>query len=206
MSDIKSIATYINTLLVKPTAGSVPGGQFEGKPFQKGQFYGVAELVKKETGQKETSYTVPKIMDANGNDGTNVIINDTYPFQLYHRIVSQSSEDAENVDTFGDGNDKNIIFDMVLIIFSDRFNTEIDAESYVTALMLDFPRTIRASLIASSQFSKCEINFTETITNKSEVLSQEYGQEDPKIKQSYVCLSFGYEVKLTYNKECFTLC
>ena len=205
MSDIKTIATYINSLLVAPTVGTVPGGLFQGKPFQKGQFFGVADLVKKETGTDEDDYTVPKVMDANGNDGTDVIINDTYPFQLYHRILDTSSEDANDLDSFGDGNNKNIIFEMVLIILSDKFNTEIDAESYITALMLDFPRTINSSNIAGSQFSKCEITFTDSNTNKSEVLNQEYGN-NADVKQSYVCLSFGYQVTLTYDKECFTLC
>lgn len=206
MSDIKNIALYTNTLFVAPASGNDPGGHFQGKPFQKGQFLGVAELVKKDTGDDETGYTVPKVMDADGNDGTNVIINDTYPFQLYHRVVGTSSEDADNSDTFGDGDEKNIIFEMVLIIFSDRFSTEIDAEAYITALMLDFPRTIKASQVASSQFSKCEITFNDTITNKNEVLTQEYGRDDLGVKQSYIALSFGYSVKLTYSKECFTLC
>ena len=206
MSDIKTIAEYLNTLFQQKTVGTVPGGQFQGKIFQKGQFLGVAELIKKNTGIKEDDYTVPKIMDANGNDGINIIINDTYPFQLYHRIIGQKSEDAENVDTFGDGDEKNITFEMVLIILSDRFSTKIDADAYITALMLNIPRTIKASNIAGSQFSKCEINFTETLTNKSDVLNQEYGKDDVDVKQSYVCLSFGYEVSLTYSKECFTLC
>jgi len=81
MSDIKRIAEYLNTLFQQKTVGAVPGGQFQGKVFQKGQFLGVAELVKKNTGVKEDDYTVPKIMNTDGNDGINVIINDTFPFQ-----------------------------------------------------------------------------------------------------------------------------
>lgn len=206
MSDIKKIAEHLNELLAKPAAGSNPGGNFQGKIFQKGKFYGIAELVAKKTGNEETSYTIPKVMDSNANDGVDVTINDSFPFQLYHRVISQKSSEAENVDTFGDGDEKNITFEMVLIIFSDRFNTEIDADAYITALMLDFPKTIKASQITGSQFSKCEITFTDTLTNKSEVLSQEYNKEELDVKQSYVCLSFGYEVVLTYGKGCFTLC
>lgn len=206
MSDIKNIALFLNTEMTETASGTNPGGHFQGKPFQRGKFYGIAELVKKDTGDDATNYTIPKVMDANGNDGTNVIINDTHPFQLYHRIVGTSSEDADNSDSFGDGNEKNVTFEMVLILFSDRFKTEIDAEDYITALMLDIPRTIKASQIASSQFSKCEITFNDTITNKSEVFNQEYGRDDFNVKQSYVALSFGYSVSLTYSKECFTLC
>jgi len=200
MSDIKETINYINSLLTAST------GSFAGKPFQKGTFNGIAEQHKKTAEEEEDEYLIPMIMDSDSTDGTEVVIDDTYPFQLYHRIVGQKSEDATNEDTFGDGDEKSIIFEMVLIIFADRFNTALDADEYITALMLDIPKTIKASQVTSSQFSKCEITFTDTITNVDEVLSQEYGSKGFEIKQSYVALSFGYELKLTYSKGCFTLC
>lgn len=210
MSDIRTIATYINTLLTqKGDASASPvviAGQFAGKPFQQGLFNGVAELIKKSSDESENEYTVPIIPNANGDGGTRVGINDKYPFQLYHRITDQTQAEAENDDTFGDGNDKSIIFEMAIIIFNDRFNNQLQSEDIITALMLDIPRTINATQITGSQFSKCEINFTETNTNTNDVLNQEFGQDDFEIKQSYFALSFGYEVKLSYTKECFSLC
>lgn len=206
MSDIKNIATYINSLLTESAAGSNPGGHFQGKPFQKGKFSGVAELIKKNTGDDETSYTIPIIENDKGTDGTEVTIDDIYPFQLYHRIKGIETSDADISDSFGNGSEKLITFDMVLIVFSDKRQNEIDASEYITALTLDFPKTINSSNVTGSQFSKCEINLTETIIDKSEVLNQEYNRDDLDVKQSYVCISFGYEVQLTYDDECFTLC
>lgn len=198
MSDIKDIALHINTLL--------KAGSFAGKPFQNGRFSGIAELVKKTDEDADNTYTMPIVMDADGEDGTEVSINDKYPFELYHRIKGQEVSDAENEDTFGDGNDKLITFTMALVVFSDRFNTQLDASEYVTALMLDIPRTLQATNITGSQWNKCEITIKEANTDKADVLAEEYGQDSFDIKQSYIALSQEYEVKLTYSKGCYTLC
>ena len=198
MSELKNIVDYINTVL--------KSGSFKGKPFQKGSFNGVAELVKKTDSDEKKRYTIPIVSNEKGDGGNEVIINDKFPFQLYHRCTDVDVEEAENEDTFGDGEEKKVIFEMVLIIFADRFVTEIDVEDYITALMLDFPRTIKAILVNGSQFLKCEIDFTDTNKNTQEVLTQEYGRDDLDIRQSYIGLSFGYQIELTYRKGCFTLC
>jgi len=198
MSQIKSVVSYINTTL--------QANSFAGKPFQKGRFSGVAELVKKVTGDDETSFTIPVLLDDDGDSGTEISINDKYPFEIYHRIKNQTTGEAENEDTFGDGDNKIITFDMVLILFSDRFINEIEASEYLTALMLDIPRTINATNVTGSQWSKCEINLTDNNLDKSDVLAQEYGRDDFNIPQNYIALQFGYEVQLTFEAGCFTLC
>lgn len=198
MSEIKSVVNYINTTL--------QANSFSGKPFQKGRFSGVAELVKKVTGDDDTALTIPILLDDDGDSGTEISINDKYPFELYHRILSQTTAEAENEDTFGDGDNKIITFDMALILFADRFNIEIEASEYLTALMLDIPRTINATSVTGSQWSKCEITLTDNNTVKSEVLAQEFGRDDFNVPQNYVVLQFGYEVQLTYEAGCFTLC
>lgn len=197
MSDIKVTVLRINTLL--------KAGCFKGKPFQQGSFNGVAELIKKTKEEDDDEYTIPVVMDADGNDGTETIINDKFPFQLYHRVLEVGGAEAEIEDTFGDGDNKSVIFEMALIIFADRFDTELDADDYITSLLLDIPRTIKATDVTGSQFSKCEITFNETITDASAVLTQEYLNSEG-LKQSYIALSFGYEVKFTYTKGCFVLC
>lgn len=198
MSDIKNITLYLND--------KFKAGSFQGKPFQKGNFSGIADLVERTDEDKDLVYSVPVILSADGEEGTDVVINDRLGFQLYHRIIKQKTEDAENEDTFGDGNDKSITFEMVVIILSDKFTNQINASEYITALILEIPRTINPTLITGSQFNKCEITVKDAITNTKEVIEQEYKRDDYNIKQSYVALSLEYEVKLNYSAGCFTLC
>ena len=198
MSDIKLIVNYINTQLQT--------NSFVGKPFQKGRFSGLAELVKK-TGDEETNeFTTPIILDDTGADGTGVTINDKFPFELYHRITGQKTEDLESEENFGDGVEKLLTFEMALILFADRSIMEIEASEFITALSLDIPTNIKATSLSGAQFNNCSIIFDEINTNQSEVLTQEYGRKDLNIKQSYVTISFNYKIELIYAKGCFELC
>lgn len=198
MSDIKLIANYLNTTL--------QAGAFKGAIFKRGKFYGIVDYVLKTNEEPDNEYLIPLVLDTDGIDGQEVIINDTYPFQLYHKINSQKTEDAEKEDTFGDGIEKSVIFEMSLIIFADRFITSLDANDFITSLMLSLPKILKPSLIIGSQFNKCEITTKDCSSNVKEILTEEYGGKDFNIKQSYVALKFNYDVRLTYTDGCYTLC
>ena len=80
MRKIADITTLLNLNFESTTLSS--------KRFQRGKFQTLAELVTRE------GWTVPLILDNEG-EGTEVELNDTYPFQVYHRILKIAPTTAD---------------------------------------------------------------------------------------------------------------
>ena len=197
MSDLSKVIDYINV--------QFKAGNFGGKPFQKGMFNGLVKQVDRNSGE-ERQKTIIEYDDNSGKDATGIYPNDIYPFQLYHRCTGEEIDTEPNEDFYGDDDEQKIVtFTLGLVVFAHKFNLELSQEDLVTALALDFPVNIRPSKITSSQFSDCEITLGKVESDSSTVFTSEYGKTK-SIPQEYVFLNFEYQVKLTYSKQCFTLC
>jgi len=197
MSDLSNIVDKINI--------SFKAGNFAGKPFQKGLFTGMTKQVDRIVDEKVQKMII-LYDDTSGKNATEIVPDDKYPFQLYHRLKGQEISNEQTEEFYGDEDQQKMVtFTMGLVVFADKFNLELTEEELVTALALDFPANIKPSTIPSSQFSDCEINLGKVESDTAKVFTTEYGKDTP-IAQQYVFLSFEYEVIITYSKQCFTLC
>ena len=199
MSDISLIADYLNTKLQAST------GYFNGKAFQKGKFTGLCKQISRVLPDSTVEKQIILYDDVNGKEGTGVYPDDKYPFQLYHRIKEISPSDEQNDEFFGDGTDKILIFEMGLIVISDKFNVELSQEQLITGLSLDLPINIKPSAIVSSQFSDCEIKIGDVDTESSSVFNTEYGKAG-ELPQQFIMFALTYEIRLIYSKACYDLC
>jgi len=197
MSDLSKVVDYINT--------QFKAGNFKGKPFQKGLFNGLVKQVDRNSGDNKQKMIID-YNDAEGKNATEIVPNDIYPFQLYHRYKSQEVDNEQTEEFYGDDDEQKIVtFTLGLVVFADKFNLELEQDELVVALSLDFPANVKPSKITSPQFSDCGITLGKVESDSRTVFSNEYGK-DKSIPQEFIFLSFEYEVKLTYSKQCFTLC
>jgi len=126
MAKLAEIVDYINTELQTT--------QFSAKRFQKGRWSGVAELVV--TSEEET---MPCIIENNG-DTTKLGIDDTYSFEVYHRVLASNFENGE--DDYGAARNRKEFNDMVVIVMGDRNRLNLTTEQIISGLALGFRQVI----------------------------------------------------------------
>lgn len=199
MSDISKICDYLNSVFTGTN------GNLKGKPFQKGLFNGFCTQIDRRNGD-EIEKQIILYSDVNGTTANGIYLDDKYPFQLYHRSRKQSIEEDENPDYFGDDIlQKIIIFDMSLVCMVDKFNVDLEIEDLVTAVGLNMPNNIKPSSITGSQFKQCGITIQDVEINSETVFENEWGKRK-SIPQQFNLVEIQYQVRLNYNKNCFTLC
>lgn len=199
MSDLSNIVAYINTQFTSST------GQFKGKPFQKGTFHGLVKQVGAIRDSKPEMLII-SYDDVNGTDGTEIVPDNKLPWQSYHRVLGQEIIDDEIEDFFGDDDEQKIVtFTVGFVVFVDRYNVELSQEELVTAIGLNFPKSIKPSTITGSQFSQCGIKLGKVEDDGRKILQGEYGRAI-EIPMQYVILKLEYDITIHYNKSCFTLC
>ena len=189
MSKIADIVTLINTNFESTTLSS--------KRFQRGKFSGLAELVKRE------DMTIPLILDNNG-EGTEVELNDTFPFQVYHRITGIEPSEA---DEYGDGIQIKETTTLKLVCFANRQIMQFELDDLITAINVGFLTHLSNAQTATlgNWFSNIDIELTAININKSSVWSEEFGTDD-NLPPFYQCFSIDYNVLSDINTECFALC
>ena len=189
MSKIADIVTLINSNFESTTLSS--------KRFQRGDLKGLAELVKREGG------TIPLILDNNG-EGTEVELNDSFPFQIYHRITGIEPSEA---DEYGDGIQIKETTTLKLVCFANRQIMQFELDDLITAINVGFLSHLSNAQTATlgNWFSNIDIDVTQINIDKSDVWSGEFGSEG-NLPPNYQCFSVDYNVLSDINTECFALC
>jgi len=191
MAKESNIVTYINDKLIAEQFGSVK--------FKKGQFSGIAELVKTNEGGE----TQPVIV-ANNGKSTRIGINDIYPFQIYHRTLSASFE-LVSAD-FGDFRVRKESTSMTLVVIADRERLEVTKEQIKTALALGFPLEMDATNKTALSLLTCNITPSSFIMDFNEVYSREFNLANYKIKPQTILIALDYTIETEVNESCIEIC
>lgn len=193
MSKITDIATLINLTLEAGTLSS--------KRFQKGDILGLAELMKKEGA--DTTY--PAIIDING-EGTEVMQNDKFPFQVYHRII-EIVPSVESADTYGDGDTKIETTQMKMVVFANRRTMQFELDDLITAINVGFPVSLSKTQLATlgSFFSQIDFEVTGFDLDKQAVWVSEFGSEAALPTYSQV-FAVSYKVQSHIMAGCYEIC
>ena len=189
MAKIENIISYINTQL--------QNNQFGAARFQKGAFYGLAELVTVINNDNEETF--PSTVLDNGK-ATKIVMDDR--FQLYHRLQSYSS-----VNGFTDTNIDNTTetYSMLLVVTASRKALELTQEDLYTGISVAFPEVVPKATRDSLGLLTATIELGDFNTNKNDVWTQEYSST-PDLKPNSIIFSVNYEVETSTNNSCFTLC
>lgn len=198
MPKLREITAIINA--------SLKAGNFHGRKFQDGKWWEIAYTIGRVEGDKETRF--PSVID-NAGEGTDVTVNDTYPIQFYHRIVSplQYPDLAVNTDdSFGNGDQNKEVAEMVLICVGDRSRVGAYTEEICAAICADFPKELTTAQLGVLNLQQCTIENVDTNTIPEEVFNQEYQNVDNPLPPEMFMLSVRYRVTTVYGKNCFSLC
>jgi len=191
MSDISSIVDIINSTLTNSTTGVM-----KDERFQRGKFYGLTELITR------GDETIPTLVD-NNNKKIEVVINDSYPIQVYHRVLSVPPAEQNN-DGFGDDINYTQNYSMKLVCINDRTKTKIDKFALTEAFLVGFP-----SQIAETTFVSDYVKATKVTVGEPDyvgVYTEEYNIPDTKIPPYIDFFSVNYTVSMEISKDCYSLC
>lgn len=191
MAKEHEIVNYTNT--------NLKGSQFKSLRFQKGRFSGIAEQFKTEEGEYK-----PGICNNHG-DVEYVGIDDTYPFQIYHRVIQPNA--AINIEQeFGDRKAIKETTNMLMVVIGDRNRLQLTAEDIKTgiaaALPLELPDN-QLNILGLQQANILPGNFN---WNRYDVYRNEFNIKESFFNTNTIIFSFSYQIETVYDQTCFTLC
>jgi hypothetical protein len=184
------IVTFINSELV--------ARQFNAARFQKGSIDAIAELIEVD------EETKPCIVDQYG-DATYMGIDDTKPFQVYHRVISPDAEwDGEQ--DFGDLKNIKETTTMLMVVMGDRNRLQLTAEDIKTGIVAALPLELPTSTLNSLGLKKANIIPGQFNWDKGEVYRGEFNLKENLLKTNTIMFSFSYTIETVYDQSCFTIC
>jgi hypothetical protein len=196
MAKEHSIVDYINTRL--------QAAQFSAKRFQQGDFKGVAELYNTGEGEDNASETKPGVSD-NSGEVSYVGIDDTYPFQIYHRVIEPSAE--WNIEQeFGDAKAIKETTNMLMVVIGDRNRLKLTAEDIKTGIVAALPLELPESELITLGLKSAIILPGSFNWNRESVYNEEFNLKENMLKTSTIIFSFSYQIETEYDQTCFTLC
>jgi hypothetical protein len=172
--------------------------QFSSKRFQTGSVRGIAELV---TTEEETK---PAIVDRYG-DCTYVGLDDTYSFQLYHRVIQPTAE-LNIEEEFGDRKNIKENTEMLMVVMGDRNRLQLTAEDIKTGIVAALPLELPVSELNSLGLRSANIIPGSFNWNRQEVYEGEFKLEETLLKTNTIMFSFTYTIETVFDQACFTLC
>ena len=193
MAKLHEIIAQINADLIT--------AQFSSKKFQKGRFSGIAELITKVDGDQRQ--TVPAIV-ANNGDTTKLTIDDTLPFELYHRHLSSTIPETE--DDFGDRTNRTETADMVMMIMGDRNRLKLNKEDISTGVLLGLPLEFGSAFLIANALESAEVIPGVFNYNREELWNSEYSTEKVDLKTNTIFIGFTYQVTTQVKADCIEVC
>ena len=194
MAKLHQIVSQINTDLTQA------GGQFGSKKFQKGRFSGIAELITKV--DKDQRQTFPAIVD-NSGDTTKLMMDDSYPFELYHRHLSSTVTETEK--DFGDSVLREETANMMMIVMGDRQRLKLTKEDIITGINLGMPVELGQAFLTANSLVGANIVQSDFNLNREEVWNSEFNIE-VGIKPNSILFSLNYSVVTKTWTTCIEIC
>lgn len=194
MAKEKEIVDYINT--------TMRAGQLASKRFQKGNFYSIAELVKKNA----EGETMPSIIPQDGGNVTEISPSDIPPIIVYHRLLDISTEyDTEN--DFGDPDAIKQTASMICVVMADRYQIQLTKEELIAGVGLGFPlEEVPASLLTSTGLQDAAILPGNFNLDRDAVYQQEFNIATMELPINYILFSYEYSIQTEVLRSCFELC
>lgn len=177
--------------------------QFSSKKFQKGRFSGIAELITKVDG--DTRQTVPAIIDNNGKE-TILIVDDIYPFELYHRHIGSTIESVDPDQQFGDLVLRQESAEMLMVVIGDRKRLDLTKEEIITGIMLGMPLELGSSFLTANSLDNATIIPGAQNLDREDAWNTEYNTELVKLKPEMIFFTFNYVIQTRSKVDCINIC
>lgn len=134
MLDLDNIVASINTFLRTEV--------FKDRLYSGSNFVGITEMVPHETSEEGVIQTVPSVIDSKGESNP-ITLNDTYPLQVYHRLVARATG-TPKIPGYGDENNNvKDAYQLAVVIIGDRTKIQ-EKQSQIDQLVYRmFPSSIK---------------------------------------------------------------
>jgi len=193
MAKEAEIVTQINT--------SLQAGQFSSKKFQKGRFSGIAELITDVDGDQRQ--LVPSICNNNGVV-TKLVINDVYPFELYHRHTGSTFQDNEQ--DFGDRMLRVEVANMLMVVIGDRKRLKMTKEEVITGIRLGLPLELGSAFLVSNSLDSAFITPGDLNLNREDAWQGEYNTSEVGLKPETIFFTMAYAIETRTKFDCVDTC
>jgi hypothetical protein len=194
MPKLKEIVSIINTNLETDV--------FNTSRFQGGKYYDIVKLVSEQI--KDNVITRPCEID---NDGecTDVIYDDTYPLQLYHRIMTLNYETVP--EDYGDGNLMKETATMSLVFISDRYKIQMESENLMALIAVNMIEKLSQTDLNTYNLYSCSIYPSgESVIDNETIYNREYQNVEYLLKPNSIMHALTYTIETVYNKKCYLPC
>ena len=145
----------------------------------------------------------PIVYDLNG-DGYKVSPDDTYPLQVYHKILNKSYQ----IKPASVGNRSNVVSEktdvkMVVAGWTNRLGlSQEDLEALIAS---NFPDQIDASLYTPLKLQNLVVTLVSSSLDKAQVYAGEYRGIPYQVKPEQILFSIRYTIESSYKKGCFII-
>ncbi len=194
MPALNEIAILINTALKT--------GHFKAQRFNPTRFNALADPIRK-TDKEGKETTTPNIISDNG-EATELVFNDKFSAQGYHRLISPSYDLAD--PAYGKpGKDMAEIANMKFVFMGNRAKMKVRQEDVIAAVAFDFPKEFSAAQYQPLGLTSCIIEMGAVEENPYDVFVSEWDNHEYALTTSSILFAMNYKIISTYNK-CFQIC
>lgn len=177
---------------------------FKSRRFQDGLWNTVADLVTIVDGDnKETKR--PGIVASSG-EVTDVVYNDTFPIQFYHRILGIVYEDDQALNYGNPANTIKEAADMIIICMGDRNRLGVVPEDVTAAIWGSIVREVPQASLTTLQLQNAYVVPGEINDDSKNIFEQEYVGVEFDLPPQMFMVAVKYKIISLYSKNCFQLC
>jgi len=195
MARIHDIVSLINT--------SLQDFQFADRRFQRGKWYGIVERIMLKDG--DSAQMVPSILDYKGR-AQKIIVNDSYPFMLYHRVISQTGARGVAKDDFGDMVNVTMGYDMRMVMIADREIIKLTKEDLIAGIIAGMPANISSASVSQWGLKSASIDAGLIVRDDSQVYAEEYALAENMLTTRHIMVAINYRVTTSFYQNCFKIC
>ena len=187
MPKVNQIVTLLNERLA--------ANKLAGHLYQRGTLYGLAVQERKEVDADAAhDYLIP-VVYANSK-ATDVTIDNSNTFQIYHRIVSVGYTPVR------DFNLQESTYQMVAIVFYDKERIEIDADDLSYLIRCDIDKPLTKAELGTSNLASVSSVATGANLNSYQVMNSEFTNSAYKLESNGTLFSISYTLKVTSQATC----
>lgn len=191
MPHIDKVVEYVNSQLRE--------GALKRTDMQRGVFYGLAKQVQAE---REENNPQPFIYTIEGSE-IDPTINDNFPIQLYHRIVSTTY--APSVIQVGDQFAYiQELTTVKAVVYSDYKRIKLIDNDLAFLLIMGMAMNIPKDAIQDLNVNNISITPISADFDSRNVFKSEYGNADFKLNPEDNFFSLTYQIKMDANKNCLS--
>jgi hypothetical protein len=145
----------------------------------------------------------PVVYDLSGN-GTKVSPDDTYPLQIYHKILNRTYQ----VKPSSVGSRANVVSektDVKMIVAGWTNILQLSQEDVEALIASNFPDQIDPSLYTPLRLQNLVVTLQSSVLDRAQVYAGEYRGITYQIGPEQILLSIRYQIESTWKKGCFII-